>query len=188
MTDWQQFCVELAKAIAPLAASVLSFVLGWWLNGRTDERKEALIRKRDEIGRQSERKQKREDRREAFELEVMKELHTALVTYVRSQHLLLRSLEMQAGNDGGLSRDLRIGSQEDSNALLAGQNLHRLQGLVFDDDIRASVKRLQVAFGSSAEILSVGEAQAIRNAGFAALGPAQQRVAERIRQLYLTHA
>lgn len=166
----------------------LSFVLGWWLNGRTDERKEALSRKRDEIGRQSERKQKREDRREAFELEVMKELHTALVTYARSQHLLLRSLEVQADNDGSLSREIRIGSQEDSNALLAGQDLNRLQGLVLDDDIRASVRQLQVAFGSSAEILSVGEARAIRSAGLAALGPAQQTVAERIRQLYLSDA
>lgn len=188
MTDWQQFCVELAKATVPLAASILSFVLGWWLNGRTDERKEDSIRTREEIGRQSERNQKREDRREAFELEVMKELHTALVAYARSQHLLLRSLEMQAGDDGSLSRDLRFGSQEDSNALVATQNLNRLQGLVLDDDIRASVKRLQDAFGPSGAVLSVGEAQAVRNAGTAALAPAQQKVAARIRQLYLSDA
>ncbi|MGM7778970.1 hypothetical protein ACSVHC_23535 [Arthrobacter sp. KNU-44] len=184
MTDWQQFCIELAKAIVPLAASVLSFVLGWWLNGRTDERKEESIRAREEIGRRSERGQKREDRREAFELEVTKELHTALLTYARSEYLVLRSLEKQADENGAI-RDARIGSQEDSDALVATQDLSRLEALVLDDDIRASVKRVKEAFGRSAFVRSLAEAAAVRADGVAALEPAQQKVGERIRQLYL---
>jgi hypothetical protein len=115
----------------------------------------------------------------------MKELQAALVTYARSEHLLLRSLEKQADENGDINGGARIGSQEDSDALIAFQNLNRLEALALDDDMRASVKRVKEAFGRSAVVRSLDESGAVREAGMAALGPTQQKIGERIRHLYL---
>lgn len=116
----------------------------------------------------------------------MKGLQAAPVTYARSEHLLLRSLEKQADENGDINDGARIGSQEDSDALIALlQNLNRLEALALDDDIRASVKRVKEAFGRSVVVRSLDGSGAVRETAVAALGRTQQKIGERIRYLYL---
>ncbi|WP_392668609.1 hypothetical protein [Streptomyces sp. LN785] len=126
-------------------------------------------------------------RRESFELEHLQKLTDAVQvlgrTAARAHHA-----DMMASSETRLYGAGLLGEELSEENRVANQDVRMLSGLVLDDELREQVRAAQSAINTPAMMLRVDptEADAAYSVGIEQLHHVQARIADRIREIYLT--
>lgn len=172
--------VSWVSAVLPIATLILGYFGTLLTEARRDER--ALSKSREE--RQSAADMKREEARDAFELDSLRRVHTSLSDFARaaSRHHIADTLAAKAVGEYGFGQ---VGDDLSETLRLTTVALREASQLVLDDDIRAAVLNTLRRFGAvSLYRGSLDEAELLFTSAVQALEVAQDKVAAGIRAIY----
>lgn len=166
-------------AVWPVAAfflgGVATQVTGWLAH-----RRQQLERKQDAVSALH-------ARREAFELEHLQKLNDALQSLGRTASRIHHA-DMMASSETRLYGATLLGEELSEENRVASQDVRMLRGLVLDDELRNQVAAAQLAINTPAMMIRADptQAEAAFMDGVTKLNEVQDRIAARIREIYLT--
>lgn len=186
MPEWVNTVVNWLGSAITLLLPVGALVLGWWLNQRSDERRDKRALLAATEARAAERALASSIRRNEFELAVLTDLHGAVATYARLAARYFMDDLRQARK-----RQILVGSQPieddqlDEDFRLATVELSRLSQLLLNDDLRARVELMRTSFQSISDPpKSVDEALVLFDACSFQLTRVHGLTGSEIRRLY----
>ncbi|MGW5272752.1 hypothetical protein ACWEQP_09235 [Streptomyces sp. NPDC004044] len=166
-------------AVWPVAAFFLGGV-ATQLTGWLTHRRQQLERKRDAAAALH-------ARRESFELENLQKLSDALQALGRAS-ARMHHADIMASRETRLYAATLVGEELAEEHRLANQDVRMLAGLVLDDELREQVRAAQSAINVTSMMTRTDptDADATYRTGLEQLNHVQERVAARIREIYLT--
>ncbi|MFC1410495.1 hypothetical protein ACEZCY_14645 [Streptacidiphilus sp. N1-12] len=164
-------------------------VATFFLGGLSTHLRDSMMEKRQRAREESTRKADRErtilDRREAFELDNLGRLGEALSDLARAAGRAHYEDVANARTVGAYGV-AQMGGTISEDRLLANRAVHRLAGLVLNDDLRASAERARDALNipSGMRNVPVAHAETALTQAALAVSTAQTAIAARIRYIY----
>lgn len=166
---------------------VVTLVLGSGLTFLADERRTGKQREYAREDRAGERDLARADRRDAFELEVLRDVYAGLDHLARAvTQFHLMDDQAARDNDVAYGSVAVIGTDEIAEEVrLAHLEVGRLSDLVLDDDLRGRVEVARLRIGQVHDGPVARQVASTRyDAAIALVAMAQTQIASRIRDLY----
>ncbi|MGW5273623.1 hypothetical protein ACWEQP_13745 [Streptomyces sp. NPDC004044] len=146
-----------------------------------------LTHRRQQLGREQDAAAALHTRREGFELDHLQRLNDALHALGRAT-VQAHHADMMASRETRLYAANLLGGDLAEEQRLANRDVRMLAGLVLDDALRGQVRSAQSALNVPSMMLRSDptEADAAFRVGAEQLEVVQERVAARIREIYLT--
>lgn len=175
-----------AAAITSTLVPIGTLVLGWFLNQRSDERRDTRARSIAQKVLEDERESARQQRREEFELRVLTDLHAAVLRYGRAVsrfHLEDLIAARRTRSQYGAHR-LDVG-ELDEELRLSTVDVMALSQVVLNEDVRVQMAALREAgAGLGTMPTSIEHAEAEFQSFIGLLQRLTEIIGQEIRRLY----
>ncbi|KOX34269.1 MULTISPECIES: hypothetical protein [unclassified Streptomyces] len=164
-------------------------VAAFFLGGLATQLTGWLTHRRQQKERQQDAAAALHERRETFELEHLQRLNEALQVLSRAT-AQAHHADMMASRETRLYGGEMLPDELDEALRVANQDVYMLAGLVLDDELREQVKAARSSLNQLAGMIRVdpSEADAVFMAGYQEVWETQDRIAARIREIYLSSA
>ncbi|MER5312898.1 hypothetical protein ABT034_34580 [Streptomyces sp. NPDC002773] len=162
-------------------------VAAFFLGGLATQLTGWLTHRRQQKERQQDAAAALHERRETFELEHLQRLNEALQALGRAT-AQAHHADMMASRETRLYGGEMLPDDLNETLRVANQDVHMLAGLVLDDELREQVKAARSALNQLGGMVRVDprEADAVFMASHGQVAETQDRIAARIREIYLT--
>ncbi|MFJ1788365.1 hypothetical protein ACIOML_29175 [Streptomyces anulatus] len=162
-------------------------VAAFFLGGLATQLTGWLTHRRQQLERRQDAAAALHARRETFELDNLQELNAALQTLGRAA-ARAHHADIMASRETRLYGDGLLGEELSETSRVANAEVRMLSGLVLDDSLREQVSAAQSAINVPGMMLRVdpSDADAAFRVGIDQLHQVQDRIASRIREIYLT--